>query len=89
MSLSVEEQTLRELKFMNAQINPGVAFVKALGLIAALGVIFCTLALVVNGALHAPVTSSPSRAKQVLRKRTERRFYIPNHKPSPKESFLI
>ena len=49
MSLSTDEQILRELRLVNAQLNPGKAYLKALLLLALIGIAFTALVVIVNG----------------------------------------
>jgi Na+/H+ antiporter NhaB len=57
MSLSIEEQTLRELQLVNAQLNPGKALLKALGLLAVCAVLFTVIGVIVNSeAFPAPIS---------------------------------
>jgi len=75
MSPSNEEKILRELQLVNAQLNPGKAFLKALLLLVLCAIVFTAVALIVNSmtsrhdAVHVrPVSkgghSRPSHASQ-------------------------
>jgi len=48
MSLSVEEQMLRELRLVNAQLNPSKALVKAFFLLVLCAVVFTAIAAIMN-----------------------------------------
>ncbi len=64
MSLSHEEQVLRELRYINAQLNPGKAALKAFGLLVIAAIVFTFVAAFVNSAApQSPVvhTSPASR----------------------------
>ena len=49
MSLSTEEQILRELRLVNAQLNPGKAYLKALLFLALAGIAFTVVGVIMNG----------------------------------------
>ena len=75
MSLSTDEQILRELQLVNAQLNPGKAYLKALLLLALIGIAFTALGVIVNGFEY------PSQAvhatKPVVRGGHSRPFHRP------------
>lgn len=71
MSFSKEEQILRELRWMNTQLNPAPAAFKAFGFLILLGVVFMAVALLVNSA------DRPKRAQRGSSTRALR--LIPSH----------
>ena len=48
MSLSTEEQILRELQLVNAQLNPGKALLKAFGLLVLLAIAFTGIGVILS-----------------------------------------
>ena len=66
MSLSHEEQVLRELRYMNAQLNPGKAVVKAFGLLVIAAIVFVFVAAYVNSAApQSPVVRGRPASRDV------------------------
>jgi hypothetical protein len=49
MSLSTDEQILRELRLVNAQLDPGKAYLKAFLLLVLIAIAFTGLGVIVNG----------------------------------------
>jgi hypothetical protein len=73
MSLSKEEQMLRELRWINTQLNPGPAALKALGFLVLVGVVFTTAALIVNGAARLHTANRvPQQQRRLVRGGTVR-----------------
>ena len=75
MSLSTDEQILRELQLVNAQLNPGKAYLKALLLLTLLGIAFTVFAVIVN-CLEYP-SQTVHATKPVVRGGHSRSSYHP------------
>jgi hypothetical protein len=77
MSFSKEEQILRELQLINAQVNPTKATLKALLLLVLCAIVFTATAVIVNSAafprhaVHANPVSKGGHARPSYHPRTQ------------------